>query len=82
MRIDLSNCPLTSFTSHFAPPSQLPTLHAHLVSIGCASADDESVPMLEPLTCTWYLCVFVNSLPLPLALRVWDCFLHEGRKVR
>ena len=60
---------------------KLPSLHSHLVSIGCASADDESVPMLEPLTCAWYLCVFVNSLPLSLALRVWDCFLHEGRKV-
>ena len=39
------------------------------------------MPLLEPLTCTWYLCIFVNSLDLKSSLRVWDCFLHEGRKV-
>ena len=60
---------------------KLPALHRHFVSIGVAPADGQDVPLLEPLTCTWYLCIFVNSLPLASSLRVWDCFMHEGRKV-
>ena len=60
---------------------KLPTLHSHLVKIGVAPKNGDDVPLLEPLTCTWYLCIFINSLSLASSLRVWDCFLHEGRKV-
>jgi hypothetical protein len=60
---------------------KLPALHKHFVEIGVAPVDGNEVPLLEPLTCTWYLCIFINSLSLGGALRVWDCFLHEGRKV-
>jgi len=60
---------------------KLPKLHSHFCKIGVASEDSDDVPLLEPLTCTWYLCIFINSLELSSALRVWDCFLHEGRKV-
>lgn len=28
----------------------------------------------------WFLTLFVNSLPLPYALRVLDCFFMEGAK--
>ena len=60
---------------------KLPSLHRHFVNIGVAPEDGHDVPLLEPLTCTWYLCIFVNSLPLASSLRVWDCFMHEGKKV-
>ncbi|CAK9105154.1 Putative GTPase-activating protein AN11010, partial [Durusdinium trenchii] len=35
---------------------------------------------LEFVTYQWFLCLFVNSLPLETTLRIWDCFLHEGSK--
>jgi Rab-GTPase-TBC domain/FYVE zinc finger/LIM domain len=36
---------------------------------------------LETLTINWFLCLFVNSMPLETALRVWDCMFNEGAKV-
>ena len=29
----------------------------------------------------WFLTLFVNSLPLPYALRILDCFFMDGVKV-
>jgi hypothetical protein len=29
----------------------------------------------------WFLSLFINTLPLPFALRVVDCFFMEGPKV-
>lgn len=29
----------------------------------------------------WFLTLYVNSLPLPYALRIMDCFFLEGAKV-
>lgn len=52
--------------------SKFPRLHDHLASLAIS---------LEPITCAWFLCVFVNALPLEVTLRIWDCFLHEGSKV-
>ena len=34
---------------------KLPKLHKHFVDIGVAPKDGNDVPLLEPLTCTWYL---------------------------
>ncbi|GBG24943.1 TBC1 domain family member 8B [Hondaea fermentalgiana] len=50
---------------------KLPKLYAHLESF--------EFP-LEFVTYQWFLCLFVNSLPLETTLRIWDCFLHEGVK--
>ena len=50
---------------------RLPRLDAHLKKY--------SVP-LAPITYQWFLCLFVNTLPLECTLRVWDAFLHEGAK--
>lgn len=33
---------------------------------------------LEPVTMPWFLCIFVNTLPLYTACRVWDCLFWEG----
>ena len=51
--------------------ARMPKLHAHLQKF--------EVP-LAPITYQWFLCLFVNTLPLETTLRVWDCFLHEGAK--
>ena len=34
----------------------------------------------EGVTCKWFLCIFVNCLPLATTLRVWDVFFHEGEE--
>ena len=36
---------------------------------------------IEPLTVNWFLCLFVNTLPLETALHLWDCTFYEGIKV-
>ncbi|RHY96350.1 hypothetical protein DYB35_007902 [Aphanomyces astaci] len=36
---------------------------------------------LAPVTFKWFLCLFVNTLPLETTLRVWDVFFSEGSKV-
>ena len=47
---------------------QFPRLTAHLDSLGVNVAS---------VSTQWFLCVFVNSLPLETCLRVWDLFLFE-----
>lgn len=52
--------------------STMPVLHDHLkrceiqLSVACLP---------------WFLSCFVNTLPLPFAVRVVDCFFMEGPKV-
>ena len=50
---------------------RLPKIHAHLTEL--------ELP-LASVTYQWFLCLFVNALPLETTLHVWDCFLHEGAK--
>lgn len=38
--------------------------------------------MFENATYPWFLSLFTASLPLEPMLRAWDCFFHEGIKVR
>jgi hypothetical protein len=33
------------------------------------------------VTFNWFLCIFIDSLPVDLFLQVWDAFLFEGSKV-
>lgn len=42
---------------------------------------EENYVEVAPISFQWFLCLYVNTLPLPVALRVWDCFFHEGTKV-
>ena len=51
---------------------KLPSLFEHCQSLKL---------VYEPLIMKWFLCIYVNTLPFHTALRVWDCFLHEGVKV-
>lgn len=36
---------------------------------------------IEPLTVNWFLCLFINCVPLETTLRVWDVFFLEGSKM-
>ena len=33
-------------------------------------------------TLNWFLCVFVDTIPVKTYLHIWDAFLFEGSKVR
>ena len=45
-----------------------PRLTTHLEGLGVNVAS---------VSTQWFLCIFVNSLPLETCLRVWDIFLFE-----
>ena len=48
--------------------SGFPRLAGHLESLGAGVAG---------VSTQWFLCLFVNSLPLETCLRVWDIFFFE-----
>jgi hypothetical protein len=50
----------------------MPALYRHFKDSGM---------MLEPVTCSWFMCLYINTLPLSIVLRVWDCLLWEGNVV-
>jgi hypothetical protein len=37
--------------------------------------------MLEPVICPWFLCLYVNVIPLYVVCRIWDCLFWEGSSV-
>lgn len=48
---------------------RLPDLYKHLEKLECA---------LDPIVLPWFLCCFINALPLYTVCRVWDSLLWEG----
>jgi hypothetical protein len=50
----------------------LPQLHTHL--------QDQELD-LSAITMNWFLCLFLNTLPMKAALRVLDCVMHEGSQI-
>ncbi|GLE09170.1 hypothetical protein PINS_up020761 [Pythium insidiosum] len=51
---------------------KLPALAQHLQALGVD---------LAPVTPKWFLCLFLNTLPLATVLRIWDVFFCEGSQV-
>jgi hypothetical protein len=51
---------------------KLPRVHEHFTRL--------EFP-LQPLTINWFLCLFVNAVPLETTLRIWDVLFHEGPKI-
>ena len=41
----------------------------------------ESKTTLEPVAAPWFLCLFINTLPLYIVCRIWDCLFWEGNIV-
>ena len=48
---------------------QLPSLHEHLRGLGVATSS---------WMVAWHASLFVSTLPLDSAARVWDCYLRDG----
>ena len=48
---------------------RLPSVYRHLQDLDCA---------LDPIVLPWFLCCFINALPLYTVVRVWDSLLWEG----
>jgi len=48
---------------------RLPDLYKHLEKLECA---------LDPIVLPWFLCCFINALPLYTVCRVWDSLFWEG----
>ncbi len=51
---------------------RIPKLYAKLESVGA---------VLASVSVNWFLCLFVNVLPLELTLLVWDLLFNEGVRV-
>lgn len=49
----------------------LPTLHAKLVKLG----------MLNMISLSWFLTIFLSVMPYESAVNVMDCFFYDGAKV-
>nr|XP_006820829.1 PREDICTED: growth hormone-regulated TBC protein 1-A-like [Saccoglossus kowalevskii] len=51
---------------------KLPNLHAHV--------EAEGVPWSLPTT-KWFICLYLEVLPLETVLRIWDSLFYEGSKI-
>nr|CCA16959.1 sporangia induced conserved hypothetical protein [Albugo laibachii Nc14] len=51
---------------------KLPNLYAHFQQLGVE---------FGPFAMKWFLCLFINTLPLEMVMRIWDVFLYEGGHV-
>jgi len=47
----------------------MPVLYSHFTQLGITT---------EHFLLDWWLTLFSKSVPLPVAFRIWDCFLIEG----
>lgn len=52
--------------------TMLPDVAEHLQDLGVE---------LSAITFGWILSIFANCLPIETLLRIWDCFMVEGRDV-
>ncbi|TMW55680.1 hypothetical protein Poli38472_010562 [Pythium oligandrum] len=51
---------------------KLPAVHQHMEKLGVN---------FEPFTLKWFLCAFLNTLPMETVLRIWDILFCEGSYV-
>lgn len=49
----------------------LPGLHAHLKYYGVD---------ISTVTFNWFITIFIDAVPFETAVRIWDCFVFEGRE--
>eukprot|EP01102_Stenamoeba_stenopodia_P000759 TRINITY_DN10709_c0_g1_i2.p1 TRINITY_DN10709_c0_g1~~TRINITY_DN10709_c0_g1_i2.p1 ORF type:complete len:573 (-),score=147.47 TRINITY_DN10709_c0_g1_i2:39-1757(-) len=51
---------------------KLPRIHQHFQRLDCE---------ISHMVVQFFLCIFINTLPLEVTLRVWDSFVFEGGKI-
>ena len=51
---------------------KLPRVFSHLRSLDV---------ILEPILCSWFLCMYLNVLSLETVQRIWDSFFFEGNVI-
>ena len=72
------------FTLSFIPSIIHPSIHQDLLAEKCPrlSAHFERLAVdLSLFTFNWFLCLFVDTIPPDVYLKIWDTFLYEGPKV-
>lgn len=37
--------------------------------------------LVEPVICPWFMCLYINVLPIYAVCRIWDCLFLEGSNV-
>jgi hypothetical protein len=68
---DLAGVRIDQYVFSYLVEETLPKCHQRLQQLNVA---------IEPLTINWFLCLFVNSVPLETTLRIWDAFFLEGTR--
>jgi hypothetical protein len=69
---DLAGCHVDHAVFMDLLQEKLPKVHNHLEKL--------KFP-LQPIVMNWFLCLFVNSMPLDTILHIWDCMFSEGPKM-
>jgi hypothetical protein len=69
---DMGGVKTEAATFEFLVQTYLPKVYSRISPLG--------VPV-KPFAIKWFLCLYLNSLSVSIAVRVWDCFFHEGVKV-
>lgn len=69
---DLRGAQIDAATFALLLAEREPRVHYKLMKAGI---------VIETIVINWFLCLFVDSLPIEVMLLVWDCLFLEGTKV-
>jgi hypothetical protein len=69
---DLAGVRIDQYVFGHLLKENLPKIHQKLEDLNMS---------IEPLSVNWFLCLFVNCVPLETTLRIWDVFFFEGTRM-